>query len=135
MSVKSKRVALCLGVSLVAQSSVLAQPSGSDSLRCVPISRCVSPLGGPRIGTNIIPSSERLILHLRAGEAGRHVTMQVRTDANGQIDMNNFDYRWFNTGAGGKTQSVGKSGKVITYDCEQQEVRGEQATYVCTALR
>lgn len=132
---KSKRAGLCLGMLLAAQSSVLAQLSGNTALRCVPISNCVSPLGGPRIGTSIIPNSERLILHLRAGEAGRHVTMQVRTDADGQIDLNNLNYRWFSAGAGGNTQPSGKASKVITYDCEQQDVRGEQATYVCTALR
>lgn len=132
---RSKLVVLYLGLLVTAQSAVLAQASGRVALRCVPISNCITLLGDPKIGTSIIPSSERLILHLRAGEAGRHVTMQVRTDTDGQIDLSNLNYKWFDTSFGSKTQASGKSAKVITYDCEQQAVRGEQATYVCTALR
>ncbi len=120
---------------LATQSSVLAQLSGNIALSCVPIRQCVSPLGGPRISTNIIPSSERLILHLRVGEAGRHVTMQVRTDVDGQIDFSNLNYKWSSKGSGRFTQPSGESAKVIIYDCEQQDVKGGQATYVCKALR
>ncbi len=102
---------------------------------CWPVSKCPGLLGGPRIRTSIIPVPEYLFLHLQVGGSARRVTLQVRTDPSGHLDLSNSAYKLLAGSASRKAWPPGVAGNVVIYDCERQDLPGEQTTYLCTAVR
>ena len=132
MSGKIGRVALFVGALLSAQGAVLAQPSGGFTLKCVPISRCVSPLGGPKIGTSIRPVN-RLVIVLPAGAVGRTVNMQFIADSRGMMNVIQPNLVFLNSKRFGKSAS--RMNTLINYRCVQGSVKGKEASYICRLVK
>ena len=132
MSGKSGMVALLVSVLVSAQGSVLAQPSGGATLKCVPISNCVRPLGGPKTGTNIRPVN-RLVIVVPVGTVGRTVNMQFIADSRGMINVSQPNLVFLNSKRFGKSAS--RMNTLVNYRCVQGSVKGKEASYICRLVK
>ena len=131
---KNGVLSLLFGFVMAAQGSVVAQPSGSVTFKCVPPNRCTPSQGGPKTGTNIrVVSPPQLNLQLLAGTVGRSVNMQLIADRNGRVDLRVPELVLLKSSRYGLSAS--RRNKLINYRCLQTGVQNSVATYSCRIVR
>lgn len=132
MSRKGK-LGVLFGILVTAQGLAFAQPSTGITFRCIPISRCVNPLGGPPTGTNIRPAPERFVVQLPLSTASRILNVQFIADRAGRIDLSTPEVVVLNSRRFGQSASRMKS--LINYHCLRGTSRGGATEYFCRMVK